>query len=386
MFGDDRGTLWIGTPDGLSQFKDGKFKTFTVADGLSNDLVRSIYVDRRGNVWAGTRGGLNRFKDGAFTIFTTSDGLANDFIGAIFEDASGSLWVGTRAGLSEFKDGRFTNFTTRDGLSSDVVISLHEDREHNLWIGTNGGGLNRLRDGRFVSYTTRNGLPDDVIYRILEDAQQNLWLSSPKGIFKLSKSELNEFAESHTTTLYPTTYGTADGMLTRECSGGGYPAGWQSSDGRLWFSTIRGVAMIDPAAIQINRQAPPVAIEQIRIYDHPMPLNQKIELSPGTTRLDFYYTALSFIAPERVRFKYRLEGFDPEWIDGGARRAAFYTNLRPGRYKFRVIAANNDGIWNEQGATFELYLRPHFYQTYWFYALLLLMLALLVWQTYQFRV
>lgn len=386
LFGDEKGTLWIGTPDGLSQFKDGKFKTFTVADGLSNDLVRSIFVDRSGNVWAGTRGGLNRFKDGGFTILTTKDGLANDFIGAIFEDSSGNLWVGTRAGLSEIKDGKFTNFTTKDGLSNAVVISLHEDRDRNIWIGTNGGGLNRLRNGRFTSYTTRNGLPDDVVYRILEDAQQNLWLSSPKGIFKISTHDLNEFAEGRISFLNPTSFGTADGMLTRECSGGGYPAGWQSSDGRLWFSTIKGVALIDPANIHVNRQPPPVAIEEIRVDDRPVALDQEIALSPGTTRLDFYYAALSFVAPDRVRFKYKLEGFDPGWIDGGTRRAAYYTNLRPGNYKFRVIAANNDGVWNEQGATLALYLKPHFYQTYWFYALGLLVLVILAWQLYQFRV
>jgi ligand-binding sensor domain-containing protein/signal transduction histidine kinase len=386
LFGDDKGTLWIGTPDGLSQFKDGRFQTLTVAEGLSSDLVRSIYVDRSGSVWAGTRSGLNRIKDGTFTIYTSKDGLANDFIGAIFEDSTSNLWVGTRSGLSEFKEGKFSNFTTKDGLSSDVITSLHEDHERNIWIGTNGGGLNRLRNGRFVSYTTRNGLPDDVIFRILEDDQRNLWLSSPKGIFRVSLTDLNNFADGKTQFLSPVSYGTSDGMLTRECSGGGYPAAWRDNSGRLWFSTIKGIAMIDPARIQSNREPPPVAIEQVRSDDKPIAMGDGIQFAPGTTRLDFYFAALSFVAADKIKFKYKLEGFDPDWIDGGTRRAAFYTNLRPGVYSFRVIASNNDGVWNQQGAVFQFYLRPHFYQTYWFYAVLLLALALLVWQVYQFRV
>jgi ligand-binding sensor domain-containing protein/signal transduction histidine kinase len=386
LFGDDKGSLWIGTPDGLSQFKDGTFKTFTVAEGLSSDFVRSIYVDRSGTVWAGTRSGLNKIQDGVFTIYTTRDGLANDFIGAIFEDSRGDLWVGTRAGLSHLKDGRFTNFTTKDGLSSDVVTSLHQDRNGDIWIGTNGGGLNRLRGGHFVSYTTRNGLLDDVIYRILEDGEQNLWLSSPKGVFKLSLRDLNDFADGRSQYLNTTSYGTSDGMLTRECSGGGYPAAWKGNDGRLWFSTVKGIAMIDPSRIQFNSQAPAVAIEQVRVDDQPISLDNGIRLSPATTRLDFYFAAMSFVAPDKVRFKYRLEGFDPDWIDGGTRRAAFYTNLRPGNYTFRVIASNNDGVWNEQGAAFQFYLRPRFYQTYWFYGLLIVGLALVAWQLYQFRV
>jgi ligand-binding sensor domain-containing protein/signal transduction histidine kinase len=386
LFGDGRGTIWIGTPDGLSQFKDGRFKTFTVAEGLSSDFVRSIFIDRGGRVWAGTRNGLNKIENGNFTIYTTRDGLAGDFIGAIFEDSAGQIWVGTRTGLSELKAGKFNTFTKKDGLSNDVVTSLHEDRNRDIWIGTNGGGLNRLRGGKFVSFTTANGLLDDVIYRILEDAEQNLWLASPKGISRVSLNELNDFTEGRTQFLTPTFYGTSDGMLTRECSGGGYPSAWRGGNGALWFSTVKGIARIDPVAIQVNRQPPPVVIEQVSSNDQSIPIENGIRLPPGTSRLDFYYTALSFVAPDKVRFKYKLEGFDSDWLDGGTRRAAFYGNLRPGNYSFRVIAANNDGVWNQQGAVFQFYLRPHFYQTYWFYALLILSLGLLAWQLYQFRV
>src|SRR6266446_5638017 len=385
LFVDGDGNLWAGTPDGLNRFKDGKFKTFTSADGLANDFVRSIYADDSGNLWIGTRGGLTRLRGGRFDIYTTANGLPNDFVGTIYEDAQGNIWIGTLGGLGKFRDEKFTTYTTRDGLSSDVVISLHEDADGALWIGTSGGGLNRLKQGKFTVYTMRNGLPDDVVYSILEDHQNNLWLSSNKGIFRVDKKELDDFANGTAGSITPVLYGPADGMITRECSGGGHPAGWRSADGKLWFSTIKGVAMIDPEKIKLNDQPPPVAIEQIRVDNESITPSQTIELSPGKSRLDFYYTALSFVAPEKVRFKYKLEGFDRDWVDGGTRRVAYYTNLRPGRYKFRVIASNNDGVWSPTGATFDLYLKPHFYQTYWFYAFGTLILGIFVWQLYRFR-
>jgi ligand-binding sensor domain-containing protein/signal transduction histidine kinase len=386
LAGDDAGNLWIGTPDGLNLFKAGKFKTYTFADGLSNDLVRSLYVDRRGNLWVGTRAGLDLFRDNQFTIYTTRDGLANDFIGALFEDSKGNLWIGTLGGLSKFADGKFSTFTTSDGLSSNTITCLFESAAGDLWIGTNGGGLNLLHEGKFASLTSHDGLPDDVIYRILEDAEHRLWFSSNKGVFRLGENDLHDLIAKRTATLNPALYGTADGMLTRECSGGGHPAAWKMTDGKLWFATIKGVATVDPDHLGINSLAPPLVIEQIRVDDQLVPLQPNTRVAAGSTRFDFYYTAPSFIAPENVHFKYKLEGFDPDWIDGGNRRVAYYTNLRPGNYKFRVMAANNDGVWNEQGAGFDFYLRPHFYQTYWFYALLVFLAGAIVWQLYRLRV
>ncbi|HSP63814.1 MAG TPA: two-component regulator propeller domain-containing protein [Pyrinomonadaceae bacterium] len=385
LFADEAGNLWAGTPDGLNRFNRGKFTTYTSADGLANNDVRSICADHRGNLWIGTRGGLSRLKDGVFRSYTEADGLPNDLIATIYEDAKGSLWIGTFGGLSRFRDDEFTTLTTKDGLSSDAVISLYEDSDGTLWIGTNGGGLNRLKEGQLTAYTTRNGLLDDFVYRVLEDGEQNLWLSCRKGIFHISKKELDDFASGTIASIAPVAYGTADGMMTRECSGGGDPAGWRGRDGKLWFPTIKGVAMIDPERIKVNEQAPPVVIEQIRIDDQSIAPSEKITLPPGKTRFDFYYTAPSFVAPEKVRFKYKLEGFDKDWIDSGARRIAYYTNLRPGTYTFRVIACNNDGVWNQTGASFALYLQPHFYQTYWFYVVGVLGLALVVWQLYRLR-
>jgi ligand-binding sensor domain-containing protein/signal transduction histidine kinase len=386
LFSDKAGNLWAGTPDGLNRFNQGKFTTYTSADGLANNDVRSIYLDHRGDLWIGTRGGLTRMRNGVFKTFTEVDGLPNDLITTLYEDTRGNLWIGTFGGLGRLANEEFTTFTVSDGLSSDAVISLHEDSDGTLWIGTNGGGLNRMKDGRFTTYTTSNGLLDDVVYRILEDGRNNLWLSCRKGIFHISKKELDDFAKGTIASIAPVAYGTADGMMTRECSGGGDPAGWRGSDGKLWFPTIKGVAMIDPERIKTNSHAPPVVIEQILIDDKSFAPSERLELPAGTTRFDLYYTAPSFVAPEKVRFKYKLEGFDTDWIDSGTRRIAYYTNLRPGSYTFRVIASNNDGVWNEAGAAFALYLKPYFYQTYWFYAVCLLALALLAWLLFRLRV
>jgi ligand-binding sensor domain-containing protein/signal transduction histidine kinase len=386
LFNDAGDNLWAGTPEGLNRFSQGKFTVYTAADGLANNDVRSINADRNGNLWIGTRGGLTRMKNGVFKTYTEVDGLANDLIATIYEDRKGNLWIGTFGGLSRFSNDEFTSLTTKDGLSSDVVISLYEDGDSTLWIGTNGGGLNRLKDGRLTAYTTRNGLLDDVVYRIMEDNQNNLWLSCRRGVFHASKKELDDFANGTVAAIAPVAYGTADGMMTRECSGGGDPAGWRASDGKLWFPTIKGVAVIDPQQIRMNSHPPPVVIEQISVDNQSVAASANVELPPGKTSLEFYYTAASFVAPEKVRFKYKLDGFDNDWVDGGTRRIAYYTNLRPGSYTFRVIACNNDGVWNETGAALGLYLKPYFYQTYWFYALGVLLLAVLAWQLYRFRV
>src|SRR5262249_4100537 len=207
-----------------------------------------------------------------------------------------------------------------------------------------------------------------------------------KGIFRLDKKELDGVAARQTANLNPALYGTADGMLTRECSGGGHPAAWKMNDGKLWFATIKGGATGDSDHLAVNSIPPPLVIEQLRIDDQAAPLTASLKVAAGSTRFDFYYTAPSFIAPENVRFKYKLEGFDPDWIDGGNRRVAYYTNLLPGSYRFGVMAANNDGVWNEQGAVLDFYLRPRFYQTYWFYALVLLVLGGIVGQLYRLRV
>jgi ligand-binding sensor domain-containing protein/signal transduction histidine kinase len=385
LYGDAEGNLWVGTPDGLCRFRNGKFDTYTSADGLPNDFVRSIYSDSKGDLWVGTRGGLARMREGSFETFTTREGLPNNFVGTIYEDDAGRLWVGTLGGLGLYESGRFKSYTTKDGLSDNVVIALYGDARGRLWVGTNGGGLNLLEGERFHVFTTRDGLPNDTVYRILGDEDGRLWMSCNKGVFSLTISELEEFAAGRSHTLSPIVYGTADGMQTRECSGGGHPSAWRDQQGRMWFSTIKGVAMIDPRGVARNEQPPPVAIEQALFDGDAAAINTRAELPPGTSRFDFHYAGLSFVAPEKVRYRYKLEGFDKDWVEGGDRRAAYYTNLSAGDYRFLVLACNNDGVWSQTPAAFAFTLRPHFYRTYWFYTLCVAGLALVAWQLYALR-
>jgi len=373
---DHEGNLWVGTNGGLSRLRNGRFTNYSKKDGLSHDFVRAIYEDRAGNLWVGTRGGgLDSFRDGRFTSYSDK-GFPFDVVRVICEDRQGSLWIGSNGGLTRLRNGQFTTYTTKDGLSHNSVYAIHEDREGVLWIGTYGGGLNRFRDGKFTSFTTQEGLFDDVVFQILEDGQGNLWMSCNKGVFRVSKRELNDFADGRIGAITSISYGVADGMKSNECNGSSQPAGWKTRDGRLWFPTIRGVAVIDPSNIRLNQHLPPVLIEEVIVDRQPVELSQQLQLPPGKGQLEFHYTALSFLAPGKVRFKYQLEGFDQDWIDAGTRRAAYYTNIPPGRYRFRVIACNNDGVWNEAGASFEFALKPHLYQTTWFYALCALVILL----------
>lgn len=383
---DRQGNLWIGTPDGLNLYRDNRFTLYTSANGLANDFVRSIYEDRAGRLWIGTRGGLSVLENGEFTSYTTLDGLPNDFIGAVLEDRHGDLWIGTLNGLARLRNGEFTSYGTRDGLAGEIVTALHEGPDGELWIGTNGGGLSVWRDNKFSSFNTKHGLFSDVVYCILADDAGHLWLSSNKGISRVSRQELLAVADGRSARIGGEAYGTADGMRTRECSGGGHPAGWKTANGKLWFSTIKGAVVIDPADIKLNEQAPPVVIESVMVDGEAFDPRRQATLQAGKSSFHFQFAGLSFVAPDKVTYKYRLEGFDREWVEAGARREAFYTNIPPGNYVFRVAAANNDGVWNETGAAFSFRLNPHFYQTYWFYALCFIAAGVLAWQVYLLRV
>lgn len=409
------GRLWVGTPDGLDLVEQGSVRKFTSANGLPDDLIRSLFYSRRGELWIGTRHGLACLRNGKITTYTAADGLGSDYIGAIVSgatvtaasnpDARGhapaataaqdnlpeavppdsDLWIGTAGGLTHLHHGVFTNYTTQAGLSSNVVTAIYPDAEGSVWLGTNGSGLNRMRRGRIVAFPHGVGGLPDTVYGILEDSRNNLWLSSRSGIFRVSKASLAAYARGSTGAIPVTSYGVADGMSARECSSG-HPSAWKMADGSLWFATLDGVATVDPEHSPENRLPPPVAIERILVDDLPRSLDRPLILPPGVTRLEVQYAGLSFPQPQRVRYRYRLEGFDKQWIDAGGRRAAFYTNLPPGRYRFHVVAANNDGVWNNAGAWVDVRMEPHFYQTYWFYAFLALGSVLLATLAYRWRV
>ncbi|MBV9764710.1 MAG: PAS domain-containing protein, partial [Acidobacteriaceae bacterium] len=384
---DRQGSLWIATRKGFTRFKDGKFTTLAEKNGLPNNIVLATYTDHNGDVWAGTRGGLSRFDGHGFTTYTTKDGLSNDNVLSIYEDIRHVLWIGTGGGgLNRFQNGRFDSHTTKNGLSNDVVWSIHGDPDGTLWLGTNGGGLNRFKDGKFTAYTTRNGLFDDSIFQILPDSRGYLWMSSNRGVFRVSREDLSSFAERRIRSIKSYGYGTADGMKTKECNGGFQPAGWKTSDGRLLFPTMKGLSMVAPARLEIDRHPPPVVIERVVIDGVSFAPDKPVRLPPGKGQLEFEFTALSLLSSEKIRFKYMLQGFEKDWVEAGTRRAAYYTNIPPGEYRFRVIACNKDGVWNTAGAFVPLTLRPHFYQTFAFATFCFLIAAGLFLGAYRLRI
>ncbi len=386
---DATGDLWVGTPDGLNQMQHGRFTAAPATDLLPDQFIRSLLSDSDDSLWVGTRHGLAHVNGSQVTTYSQADGLANDFVGALTSGGDGSLWIGTLHGLSHFAHGKFINYSKSDGLSSDVITALMMDSQHHLWIGTNGEGLNLLtsEDGkpRIHSFSANLGLPD-VIDSLLEDASGALWISSNTGIYRVSIADLMTVAAGQTGSLPINSYGTADGMKIRECSGIGHPSSWKAKDGTLWFSTLKGVAWIDPANLQQNRVAPLVAIEQVSVDEKNLPLNESVTIGPGHSRIAFHYAGLSYVAPQRVQYKYRLTGFDRNWIDAGSRRVAYYTNVPPGDYRFEVLGANNDGVWSTTPATFSFNLQPYFTQTYWFDLLCGLLVLLLGWLVYRWRV
>ena len=367
------GDLLAGTQDGLNVIHNGKVTVITTADGLPDDLVRSLHTDQDGSVWIGTRRGLTVWKDGRFRTYTEADGLGSDFVGALRRSRDGSLWVGTLRGLTQMKDGHFRTFSAPDGLTSNIVTALHEDSAGVLWIGTQDGGLHRLKDGKIFHYGAGSGLPT-AIYAIVEEGGF-LWLTSKTGIFRLTVDALS-IAQ----------YGTADGMRVSECSEGGHPAAWRAQDGGLWVATLRGVSTMSARVANTNGLPPPMVIESFAVDDHAVALQSTPDIPPGHDRLSFEYTGITFISPQRVRFRYMLEGFDHNWVEAGTRRAAYYTSLPPGRYRFRVTARANDGTWNRNEASAGFRLLPHFYQTYWFYLLLATAAGLSVYAFYRWRV
>lgn len=368
LFEDSRGRLWIGTDRGLYLSERGRMRAFGERQELAETGVRAIAEDRQGAIWIGTEtSGLRRYADGHLTAFGAPQGLRSSEIRAIHVDRKGTLWVATYGGLSRLEGPRFVTYTPAVAPSSALMRSIHEDATRDtLWVGTYGGGLHRFRDNRFATITSRQGLASDVVYQVLEDDRGRLWMSSNKGIFHVPKAELEAVADGRSATVHSTLYGEKDGMRSRECNGGS-PAGWKTSDGRLWFPTFEGVVVVDPSGIVTNPQPPPIVLEEAVVDDRSLDLGSEIRIGPGNHRLEFRFTGLSLAAPQAVRFSYRLLGFDAKWVDAGSRRSAFYTNLPPGRYTLEVNAANEDGVRNPAPATLEFSLAPHFYQTPWFY-------------------
>ena len=378
------GDLWVGTPDGLTRIHGNKVDTFTSADGLPDDFVRSLLIDTDGSLWIGTRRGLAHWAQGkngsgslaGMRTYTQENGLGSDLVGAMARDTRGDLWVATLAGLARLRGETISNFTTANGLSSNVVTALLPRADGTLLIGTQEHGWDAW-DGNRFSAATQNGLEQTTIHAILDDGSGHLWFATGNGIARCDCNEMAGTGAAGTCSHWME-FGTADGLRSRETATNSHPSAWRSRDGQLWFATPRGLVEVDPAHFPVNTIPPPVALERLQVDDVSQTLHEAgslLKVPAGRVHFEFDYAGLSFVAPQKVHYRYMLDGFDHGWTDAGSRRAAYYTNIPPGKYTFRVQAANNDGVWNTTGASFNFELRPHFYQTLWFYALLLLALG-----------
>jgi ligand-binding sensor domain-containing protein/signal transduction histidine kinase len=377
------GSCWIAGTRGLLHFKNPLNVEAEVAEEwLTNLMIGALADDLHGGVWAGTRkGSLWHFTDGKWKA--EANYPQGHAITAIIPDKNGNLWIGTGGdGLYTIDEGS-SQFKKVNGLSSDWIRILFLDNQDILWIGTAGGGLSRLEDGQVATFTMRDGLLDNTISQILEDDYGDLWLGGDRGVVRIKKDDLDELAARKIPAVYPQIYGRSDGMLSEECASGFFPEGLRTKAGLLYFPTLKGVAVVDPHHTQ-NSPPPTVILEQVLEDGVPqLPVTaqnggesnrtergsssiESLRLGPGKHTVEFHYTGLSFDAPERVRFRYRLSGLDPSWVEAGTRRVAFYSFVPPGSYRFEVVACNSDGIWNDSGASLELTVLPHIWQTWWF--------------------
>jgi signal transduction histidine kinase/ligand-binding sensor domain-containing protein/DNA-binding response OmpR family regulator len=423
------GGIWVGTDAGVSNYVGGAFQHFTPPKGFETVRVRALLEDRKGVLWVGTDGaGIYSRDGGRMTAFNRQNGLSGNTVRAIHEDRDGRVWVGTDVGLDVIDKTKVTSMQTmlgvpgptvvrlihedvagamwvatdthglflidahrvrrlglRDGLPSVQVTAIYEDERGVIWLGTTQG-LAVWRDGRITSLAGSGGALGETILQVLEDEQHRIWLTSNKGLTSVPRATLDARAGGRKVVLDIHSYDVSDGLRSAEFDGGNTSAGCRTPDGRLWFPSIRGIVAVDPLHIRTNALPPPVQIEQVTVDAVPLQLTPSVEVSPGHQQWEFHYTALSLLAAPRSHFRYRLEGFDEHWVDAGNRRTAYYTSLPPGTYAFRVIASNNDGVWNETGASFHFTLKPHFYQTIWFVLLCVLAFLVAAGACYRWRV
>jgi len=367
---DEDGKLWTSAgEEDLYSGSDGKFAPFSPAVHGVKSLLRAS----DGRLWVGTKSGLGVIARGQFRQFTQEQGVSRTDVRALAEDTAGAIWAGMGDGtLYRIASNAVTAFRAQDAWAGQPIWSVLADANGVVWAGTFRGGLLRFQDGKFVRMTTKDGLPDDVICQLLDDGAGRLWAGTKQGIFHAEKAELDAFAAGRTGNINCTAYGRYDGLPSLECSDSYQPAAWRTRDGRLLFTTLRGVVSLRPGEVAVNALPPPVVIEgalvdgqeqKAEIFAVP---SSRLEIPPGKQQIKIEFTGLSFISPDRVRFKYKLEDLDREWSEPTTTRYAQYNYLPPGEHHFIVTACNNDGVWSEKGASLRLVVLPHFYETWTF--------------------
>ncbi len=377
VFVDRDQNVWAGTwgavpwASVLLQFQNGQFQSVP-----GSSAVSAIFQDRNGLLWVGTEVGLVSWDRQNWKIFTTQDGLSSDAVRAIADDTNGNLWIGTAGGgLNCLRDGKITPLRMDPALPGEDISALLVDHEGVLWIGTRGRGLERFHDGKWARCTTDNGLIGNSVSYLLEDGQDSLWIGSNAGLMRVRRQALNDFAGGLATYAPCRAYGTPDGLPTSECTFGSQPAALRAHDGKLWFPTIKGLAVLDPSRLVPNTNPPPVVIESILVEGVEQNTNglrakstRSVTIPARKERLDIQYTSLNLASPDQVRFKYRLEGYETAWREVGRAEVgdiatAHYSRLPPGDYYFQVTACNEDGVWNPSGASFAVTVLPPFWRT-----------------------
>lgn len=422
---DRRGQMWVGTEGGgLCRMLPAPARCFTKADGLPQESVYALAESRDGSLWIGTDGGgVVRMRDGRFTDRIAN--LPNDHVRAITESPDGTLWISTTGGLARVRgtkvesiaalaglqlrpllavpdgsllvgtDGAGLWRVTGDrasriaaagkGLGSDRVFSLTPDAAGAaVWVGTSGGGLTHLdlRTGAAHTLTRAGGLHDDVVFQLLDDGR-DLWMTSNRGLYRVGRDRVLAAMRGEKSDLSGTVYGSTDGMPSAECTGA-FPAAIRSRDGRIWVATARGVAVVDFHATARNPVPPVVHIDGVLVDGNALP-DGPLHIRAGAQRLEVHYTAVSLRAPERVTFRYRLEGFDPDWVDAGTSRVAHYTKLPAGDYTFHVTAANEDGVPSAAEGRMTFTVEPEWFETWWARLLGILLIAAAIWGAVRIR-
>ncbi|MGA9120458.1 MAG: two-component regulator propeller domain-containing protein [Bacteroidota bacterium] len=371
---DKEGTLWFACDRGCYTIRNGTIRLVSrMIDGQPDILPGAFLLTRSGDWLLSSRNSLLERRGEKFTTLATigTESVLRNYILELFEDTHGTIWVSTQDGLYWYRKGKLERVGVDQGFTARWAAGFYEDPEGVIWFGAANAGLFRFKDGKFFNISPRQGLFDYVAYTVFEDKAGYLWMSSNKGVYRASKKELNDVADGKVQSVHCNSYGTADGMESRECNGGNSPSGFQLQDGRICFATTRGLTVINPADIRVNPVAPPVVIDQFLVDGVQEPTSGTVEVPAGKGRFEFHYAGISFAGSNEVRYKYQLVGLDEGWMDAGSRRDAYYTHLDPGKYTFHVIAANSDGVWNEQGASVSFVLKPHFYQTAWFIGLVI---------------
>ena len=389
IFVDGSGSVWagyVGSANGKGLYKLDRSTDHFEPVNLPRDRldIAAIFQDHASNLWVGTQLGLAKFDGSNWMMFTDADGLSSGNIQAIAEDSNGIVWIGTTAGLNSFKDGKFSAIHSTNGLPGENVSSILIDSNNVMWVGTLGTGLGRFENGSWTHYSSVNGLLNDTLTYLLEDGLGDLWIGSRGDVLRLHKEELNRFARRETNSYSCKAYGKESGLGAGECTAGSQPAACRTPDGNLWFPTIKGLATVDPAQLRPNTNAPPVVIESVSVADQlvntnllAMDLPETITVPAGKRGIEINYTSLNLGSADHAKFRYRMEGFEP-WHSVGQFRVANYPELPPGHYTFRVIAGNEDDVWNMVGASIGFIIEPPFWRTWWFLVTTVLVLTGLI--------